>query len=279
VKRLLLLSIGFCLSFPGVAFGQTGRISGIARDTLGQRIPDVGILVMPGERNTRTDASGMFRVDSLAAGTYTVRVRRLGYMPMQVTVKLDSSTTRTLELAMMPRPRVLDTVTVTADGHCPRNTFDGFLCRRKTMPGIFLNEEDILAKNATYLADIFHDMEGFRVEPVMTPYGFGRAVRVAQSRCVATLLNGRTFVGAETGASESDFYKPEDLIGVEIYPPGTNSPPEYGHITVGTGISGGVGSAPGSKLPARVSRVGRPTDRCVLINYWTAAAIRRPRRP
>jgi hypothetical protein len=286
MRRLLLASFVVFLGVPLTLGAQTGRIGGTARDSLGQRIPDVGLLLMPGERIARTDPSGMYRFDSLPAGTYRLRVRRLGFLPMEEEIRLREGETRALDIALVPRPRILDTVTVTATGECPRTNFDGFLCRRKNTPGIFLSEEDILAKNATYLADIFTGMEGFRVEQVMTPYGGRREVKVEPSRCLTTLVNGRPFLGSDADLGEGDFYRPEHLIGIEIYPPGTQTPVEYGGVATGSRGPVGVGAVRGTNPPrgnnrpgmqGRVSRTGQPAERCLLINYWTPSAIRRPR--
>jgi hypothetical protein len=236
------------------------RITGYVQDSTGKVITDVGVLLLPGQRSARTDLSGAFRFDALAPGTYRLTIRRLGFLPQQLQVALAAGADTTVTFTMSQRPRLLDTVVVSANG-CSRVYFDGFLCRRSTERGVFLTEADILEKNPQYVADIFLGMKGFHVEPVMTPYGPSRTVRSTESRCLVTLVDGRRgAISGELGASsamdgasgrtyaEMDFIGPRELIGVEIYPPGYLTPVEYASLALGStsGRSPARHSGPGS---------------------------------
>jgi hypothetical protein len=263
------------------------RVSGFVQDSTGKIIADAGVMLLPGQRHARTDASGGFRFDSLAPGTYRLTIRRLGFLPQQLPLILGAGMDTILTLTMSQRPRLLDTVVVTANG-CSRIYFDGFLCRRSTERGVFLTEADILEKNPQYVADLFLGMKGFHVEPVMTPYGPSRAVRTTESRCLTTLVDGRRAVmSGELGASSAmdgasgrsyadmEQVGPRELIGVEIYPPGYLTPEEYGGVALATPVS--KRAIAGSPLRARQSRVPRAEERCVLVNYWTASSLRKPK--
>jgi hypothetical protein len=276
--------------FPIALSAQAqARVSGTMRDTAGTPIGDVGVLLMPGNRHARTDAAGRFAFDSVTAARHTLNFRRLGFLPLEVALNVAATRDTILELKMIRRPRLLDTVVVTARG-CSKTNFDGFLCRRTTIPGIFLTEADIQAKNPRYLADVFQGIEGFQLEMSAGPYGPSRKVRAAESRCVTTLWNGRppvmsdmaldassTMQGAAFRTySENDFYRPADLIGVEIYPPGYKTPIEYLSLKQVRASAGGYKSAPGSMNTPKARRVEAPQESCVLVNYWTAEALRNP---
>ncbi len=265
---------------------EPARVSGVVRDSAGTSIGDVGVLLLPGGRNARTDASGRFRFDSVAPAAYKLHFRRLGFLPAELPLTVASGLDTTLTLTLARRPRLLDTVVV-ASKRCSRIYFDGFLCRRRTTPGIFLTEADILAKNPRYLADIFLDMADFHVHAVPTPYGPSRVVRTTESRCLVTLFDGRRPVAtgeleatmqmegaAGRTLSESDYLGPRGLIGVEIYPAGFQTPEEYGDLAVGQ--VGDKRTISGSPFTSHERRTGAPQERCVLVNYWTTAALRSP---
>jgi hypothetical protein len=273
------------LALP-ISLSAQVRLSGVVRDSGGMAVPDAGVLLLPGARHARTDTEGRFRFDSVAPGDYKLHFRRLGFLPEELAIAI-GGTDRSVAQTMLRRPRLLDTVVVAANG-CSRAYFDGFLCRRSTTRGVFLTEAEILEKNPRHLADIFLGMEGFHVEPIVTPYGASRAVRTNQSRCLVTLINGRpsvvdgTLEGATqmTGASSAqyaptDYTFPQDLIGIEIYPPGYMTPVEYGGRVLQA--QGDRRAIAGSPFAGRARRVSQAEERCVLVNYWTTAALRRNR--
>lgn len=237
---------------------QAAGLRGTMRDANGVPVGDVALQLMPGNRFTRSSADGSFRIDSLVPGKYDFAIRRLGFIPMSGEIVIRGDTI--LDFRLERRSQMLDTIVVTGD--CSGVRFSGFLCRRSKGQGLFLTEADILAKNPTYIADIFLDMKGFHVDPVMGPYGQYRVVRAEQSRCFVELVDGRVPVmsghsvamgsrmaGRTMQASLHDYYKPEHLLGIEVYPPGSKTPKEYAKYT--RGAAGG----------------------CVLVNYWTGYSL------
>ena len=243
-----------------LAAQETVRVRGTVRDVAGNPIGDVAVQLMPGNRNARSDADGGFGFDSLAPGSYLVQARRLGFNPMSERITIRGDTTFAIVLAH--RPQQLDTVVVAAD--CSRIRFSGFLCRRARGEGLFFTEAEILAKNVVYIPDILRDVKGIRIEPELTAYGQMRRVRADQTRCLVEAFDGKlpvmrehaVFSGSRTASrmmpvSMHDYYRPEDLIGVEVYPPGTTIPLEYADLT---GKS-------------------RSTNNCVLVIYWTGHSL------
>ena len=69
------------------------------------------------------------------------------------------------------RPLLLDSVVVQVEGKCPIRQYSGFNCRKLTGKGIYLTDDDIMDRGAIELGDIFRDMDGFRIEQVMTQFG------------------------------------------------------------------------------------------------------------
>ena len=64
-------------------------------------------------RAQRTDANGAYRFDRLAAGSYTLHVRRLGYRPATIEIDLDTQWPFRVSVGLVVLPIALDAVEVT----------------------------------------------------------------------------------------------------------------------------------------------------------------------
>ena len=259
-------SLAALLVLAPLALGAQDRVlvRGTVRDTTGKPIPDAAILLKPGDRHARTAADGGFGFDSLRTGFYFYEIRRLGFSPSSGRIRITRDTT--LDLRVTPRPRMLDTIVVT--DKCSRVQFTGFLCRRSKGNGLFLTEADILAKNPQYLADVLRDVDGIRIAPAIGRYGQTRIPYVSPARCLVELVDGRVAVANRApgvaarsgvgGRSTSrvtprqsaihELIRPEELMGVEVYPPGSRVPEEFA-----------------------ISSFNNET--CILVNYWTTATV------
>ena len=230
-----------------------GVIAGVVRDSAALPVAGADIVVRPGARRTRSDSAGRFIVGGLGADHYIVRARKLGYAPTQSDVSLSNTDRVEIQLVFDERLPMLDTITVTAGRICSAYSLDGFVCRRKSGGGVFLDYTDIDDKDALYTADLFHDMKGFRTD--VRPTRVGPARYVAPSLpwgCITSLIDGRPSTGA-TIIPEL----PQHLIALEVYARPDSVPVEYQRYTW---PSGGI------------TRSGR----CSVIVYWTMRARMTP---
>ena len=122
-----------------------------------------------------------------------MRARKLGFAPEDWDVKLAKSGRVDISLVLAVRMPMLDTVTIRADRKCPEFTLEGFVCRRQSGGGVFMDYTEIDDKEAIYTADLFRDLKGFR-ETVRSTRDYG-PIRVVQTSppwgCVKSLVNGR----------------------------------------------------------------------------------------
>ena len=118
-KLLTALSVGWGLFVGLFLLAQTAQAQGTAtlRGTVTDSLSDqpvtgvsVGLQGQPG--GTATDALGNFRVSSIAAGTYTLRVGALGYRAQTIPVTLAAGETRRLAVALPTAVLNLSEVTV-----------------------------------------------------------------------------------------------------------------------------------------------------------------------
>ncbi|MEP6733503.1 MAG: carboxypeptidase-like regulatory domain-containing protein [bacterium] len=242
-------------ALPAAASAQGGVIAGTVRDSASRSVAAADIIVRPGDRRTRSDSAGRFIVTGLGADHYTVRARKIGYAPTTYDVALSNAGRVDIQLVFDQRMPMLDTVIVTANRKCSEFTLSGFVCRRQGGGGLFLDYTDIDDKDATYTADLFRDMKGFRTNVRSTRYGPVRYVAPSQPwRCITSLIDGRPTSGA-TFIPES----PADLVAIEVYARPDSVPSEYEKYTWPAG--------------GDFTKSGR----CSVIVYWTLRARMNPR--
>jgi hypothetical protein len=223
-KAITLAIVGAILAAP-VAVAQTATIRGVVRDSTNRPMANADVVLIPANRRTRTDSTGRFSFGALDNGSYTVRARRVGYAPAEWTVDLSKSGVTEIQLTLGARLALLDTVYVNTGRPCDPRRYDGFMCRRATAKGVFVDYTDIDTMDVYYSADLLRDVGGFH--SVVRPTRDG-PTRVAASRaCTIVLLNG----ALTTWSSIPD--EPYKIIGIEIYKSPKDIPAEYRRHTWG----------------------------------------------
>jgi len=225
-----------------------GTISGIVRDSAARPVAEADVTANPDGHRARTDSSGRFTIAGLDGGNYTVRARKFGYSPAEWTADLAKNGHLEVTLTLTPRLATLDTVFTRADGQCSALSLDGFMCRRQRGKGVYLDYTDIDDKGTTYTADIFRDIDGFRVDMRPTRSDIVRVpVPMTGWRCLTYLVDGRPTSGAVRVPLFSG-----DVVAMEVYKSPDDVPQEYQRYT----WSGG--------------------GRCSLAVFWTRLAPLRP---
>ncbi|HVX38302.1 MAG TPA: carboxypeptidase-like regulatory domain-containing protein [Gemmatimonadaceae bacterium] len=256
-----LLRAMFCaalIAAPALAQeGQGGTISGTVSDESGRPLAGAEVVAYPANARVRTDSAGHFAITHLGDGFYHVRARRIGYLAAEITSDLSKDGHLELKFELKPRPAMLDSVIVLADGKCPALHFGGFNCRKRFGKGVYLTDDDIADKGAVDVGDVFNDLDGFRVVPTPTPFGrkpFPYSIH--GNRCLNALVNGKPSSLANRVPEYAD-----ELIGVEIYSTPSKVPEEYEQYVYEPRIRQ-TGDPNGAPVAARA--------RCALVVYWTS---------
>lgn len=96
---------------------QAGRIAGRITDAAtGQGIPAVDVSLESTRLRTVTDDEGRFVLSGVSAGTYTLRVRRIGYASASRQVTVRPGETTVVDLALQSVPTPLDAIVATVTG-------------------------------------------------------------------------------------------------------------------------------------------------------------------
>ncbi|MDP1892065.1 MAG: TonB-dependent receptor [Gemmatimonadaceae bacterium] len=111
----LLAAIGF-VAVAGTAAAQQGRIVGKVTDEAGAAVASATVQAIEGLRTagvTTTAEDGTYRFASLKAGTYGVRVTRIGFKPTRRDGIAVASAQVTVDFKLSEQPTQLNTVAVT----------------------------------------------------------------------------------------------------------------------------------------------------------------------
>jgi hypothetical protein len=208
---------------------------------------------------TRPDGAVRLR---LRPGQYQAFIRRSGYLEATVPLRIGAGE-NALDVTLRPRPFVLDTVRVVAQGEGEERGRDAFLRRSLTEDGVFLDPAYLTQRyHSRFVGDLLYGVPDVVVmEPVCRGHTRGKSARMGCSGrlsprkpvstrgwgCFTTLLNGRppevSSFDPDYGHQEIDFwYRPRDMVGVEVY-----------HLP--------------SQIPDELRRFSEP--HCGMINYWT----------
>jgi hypothetical protein len=241
-RRVVLLA----LLFPLPAATQSTRgatIAGTVRDSAAQPIADADIIVQHGKHRTRSDSAGNYVLTGLSGGVHVVAARKVGYAPARWDVSVSKSGRMEVNF-VLNRHVQLDTVNVVAVKDCPAHSFDGFMCRRASRRGLFLDYDDIDERGGYTTADIFRGIPGFRVDVRPTRYGpVSVATTTAYTGCISSLVDGRP-VSSESLVP----LKPYELSGIEVYLSPDSVPEPYRRFTWPKGAA---------------------HRRCSMVIYWT----------
>ena len=111
-RRLGFLAM-FALAVPAVESRaqSAGAIRGRVVDSTGRPVSFAQVELRPIDRRVVADQSGDFSIAGLTDGQYELRVRRIGYTPTTVQVRVPGEQ-RSLSITLVPLPRVLDSVRI-----------------------------------------------------------------------------------------------------------------------------------------------------------------------
>ena len=122
-------------------------------------LPQVLVQVQGDSTRTATDSLGRFRLGAVPLGTHVLELRRVGYLPRQLTIEVRPGLTSTPEIHLT-RIAMLDSVRVVAQ----RTRLREFESRAKVAAfGNFLRAEDIERRHPRLTSDLLQHMPDFVV--------------------------------------------------------------------------------------------------------------------
>lgn len=195
------------------ASSALGDVAGVVHDEAGNEIASVEVTVEGSPLRALTDAHGAFIFRRVPAGPATLRVRRLGFVPMTIQVVVDSAFAPPLDVAMKTLPIRLNTVEVRAT----RRVYTGFMAdfnrrRDSGLGGHFFTRAQIDSLRPYRTTDLLRRIPGLN----LTPAGANETVvRTRGQSCLPLIWVDGT--PATAAYFDPDNINPRTIEGIEIY--------------------------------------------------------------
>lgn len=206
---------------PRSAAAQQGTSSlvGVVRDSSG--VPVSVATVSSTHAQALSDTAGRFALDRLPAGSTTVSVRRLGFVPSELVVVLAAGRRDSLFITMVALPAELPGVTTEAESRLRRYLAD-YYRHKESGVGRFYDRAQITAMRVGQLSDLLRRVPGVRVSPDRN----GRSL-IRMGRSVRNCPPDFWVDNVRAHALSVDDIPISDIEAIEVYAGPAGLPPEY----------------------------------------------------
>jgi hypothetical protein len=206
-----------------------GAVDGSVRDTAGVSLVGVEVVAVDNANvRARTGAGGAFRIDSISTGPHLIRFRRIGMVPLTVSVVVQPNTTTSVDVTVAPMTLVLARVIVQApSGEMLRLPF-GVADRVRNGIGTYITAGEIAKESPRETADLFRRVAGLQVsgQPgnqfVSNTRGLSALYDDVDNQGVhhtSTNCSGgmSVYVNGAHADGNIDIVPPSDIEAIEIY--------------------------------------------------------------
>ena len=225
----LCLGIATCRGVPAAAQAQgshlphVGAISGQIVDQQ-SRAPVLGATVnlIGTHLTTATDSGGRFRETGLAAGTYIIEVRAIGYGVTSWVLRLSEGETVDYVFEVVPISLQLDPIVVEGQPSYFQRRMQEFEERREAGRGVFITQDQIEASGAATMTDVLRGIPGVRLNCR------SGICNVQMTRSAHGVCNADWVVdGAPASMSSTPHMPVVGIVAVEIYRNPNEVPAEF----------------------------------------------------
>lgn len=210
----------------GSGTAQVGTLEGIVRTEAGTPLADVEVFVEGTILRATTATDGRFLVARLPAGWQRLIVRRIGYLPLQRDIRIETGKPLSLSLVMIRAALEMSPIAVTARREPSDSRLAGFRSRiSKPGAGVIFTRERIEASSSRTVLDMIRTVPGLRVQPASRGSGIARTVRLRGGRCPPVVfIDGFAASGPEFDLESMDLNMVE---GLEVYSSSASAPSEF----------------------------------------------------
>ncbi len=233
-------------TYVGPEISGTAALRGTLRSADGRAVRNATVSVFGKRRSTRSDSSGAFRLDGIAAGTREIDVRSLGYVPMNVVMDFATNATRDTTITIGRPTQDVKAVTVKGKGGEPSLAeSSGFEKRRSQGLGRFITEEELRQHPVSGLSDVLVGAGRMKIEYTSNKYDrfpmpYLKGTKSAY--CIPNyfvddspfIVDGALPTSRHPFTALSDAVHPESIKGIEIYSAPGTIPAQY-DLTSSTG--------------------------------------------
>lgn len=190
---------------PGAASDASDKaaaVRGVVLDSAGAPVPGARVALATRADGVVTDSAGAFSLAGQPSGTQSLVVRRLGYLPGELTVNLTRRAPREVVIRLRRFVPTLEAVMIEARRNVALDGV-GFNARQKTGFGRYLGPSDLARRHALVVSDLFRHLPA------------PRASGLSNRACTSYWVDGQKW-----HADADDFVSPGEVAAIELY----NSP-------------------------------------------------------
>lgn len=222
-SALLAAGVALLLHSPGARAQQASITGRITSAESGEPIEGAEVVLTDTKHGAVTSGGGLFRIEEIRPGRYTLSIHYLGTKSEDFEVRLDPredlDVAFDLEMRVIPVPELK----VTVNDRPPVGKLYGFYRRSETNPGYFITREDIEDRSTVRTTDLLRQVPGLDI-------GAGRLghTPVTMSRrdgCVPDYYVD----GAHAPYFDVNNLQPRDIAGIEVYRGNSEVPVEFKH--------------------------------------------------
>jgi hypothetical protein len=208
-----------------------GRLSGVVLTKEGTAPLAGAVVRLDNGPQARTNAQGEFTISNAPTGTRRLEVRAVGHYPERRTVDVIDGAPA-VRVAMLEFTTVMASVNVTAARSASQALVE-FEQRRKTAFGRFLTRDDIERRRPVVTTDLFRAVPGVFLDGVRDSDQKIQMRGIFDARCDALVIVNGSVMPGMSAADLDDFAPPSNIIGIEVYQPGT-VPAEFQQLSTTT---------------------------------------------
>lgn len=211
---------------------QSASLVGVVRDTAGAPVSGVEVWLRGTDLYTHTADNGGFRLLDIIPGDARLTLRRLGFEPLTVDIRLSPGVRDTVVISLSMLAASLAGVTVEEE-RVTRSTrlLQGFWDRRSSGFGHFVTRAEIDAKDAHNFADLVRMTPGLNVVTV----GGRQSIRLRGNGGRGDCPPQYWLDGIRIDNAGPDEFEPNTLEAVEIYNGVATIPPQFAPRVVSFG--------------------------------------------
>jgi hypothetical protein len=222
------------------ALRGTASLRGVVLGSDGRPLRDAAVSIVGSPDSARTDATGVFHLEGIPAGTRSVQVRSIGLLPTKMSMDFATNGARDTTLSMTRKAQELPAVSVEGQANAASwMVLSGFEERWQHGLGAYVTEQEIARHNFPDLISILRNVRGMHVEYIgkmqrlPMPYLLGGST----TKCTPNFfVDGAPYPVTTPGEFDdlSAMMRPNVIRGIEVYSNPGSMPAQY-DLTSSTG--------------------------------------------
>ncbi len=193
IKSFLFGSLFFVIS--SAAWAQTYTLQGVVKSESDEPVMDAHVYLSENKWAV-TDDNGYFRIESVAPGTYTVTVSRIGYRTKTLEVVLNQDQPRISDLSVILKERIYDGEQVVVTASRTRKDIEDV-----SVPVTVIDEQEIASSGSLRLSDVLNEQIGLNL---VNDHGTGIQLQGFDPEYTLILIDNQPVIGRTAGTLNLD---------------------------------------------------------------------------